>query len=73
MFLLPNYDKELLRRTHNAVVCSYSIQELKRVFNQKFPNQTKELDNFITRLSMLVEFVGVPENIEYDIEKLIRD
>jgi predicted nucleic acid-binding protein len=22
---------------------------------------------------MLVEFVGVPENIEYDIEKLIRD
>jgi putative PIN family toxin of toxin-antitoxin system len=78
MFLLPNgisskaYDKAVTP-PHNAVVCSYSIDELKRVFNKKFSNRLKELNDFITSLSSVVEFIDTPHNVEYEIEKAIRD
>jgi putative PIN family toxin of toxin-antitoxin system len=78
MFLLPNsisskaYDKAVTP-PHNAVVCSYSIDELKRVFNKKFPNRLKELGNFIASLSSSVEFIETPYDVEYEAEKAIRD
>lgn len=48
------------------------IDELRRIFNRKFPHRMAELDAFITSMSSVVEIVSTPD-VEKDSEREIRD
>lgn len=61
---------------HNAVVCDYSIEEMRRVYNRKFPHKIKEFERFVSMLAVAVEIIPTPaasEDALYAEEKLIRD
>lgn len=49
-------------RKHELVICSYVLDELKRVVRKKFPSRLSELDTFFEKLSF--ELVYTPEHIE---------
>lgn len=59
---------------HSAVVCDYSIDEMRRVYNRKFPSRISDFEQFISGLALSVEIISVPvgeESVEG--EKFIRD
>ena len=59
---------------HVAIVCDYSIDELRRVFNNKFEDKLHILDSFLAFLLRSVEVVDTPpEEDASDSELLIRD
>ena len=45
---------------HDAVVCDYSMDELRRVYNRKFPHLIKDFESFVSALTLSVELVSVP-------------
>lgn len=49
-------------RKHELVICSYVLDELKRVVRKKFPSRLSDLDTFFEKLSF--ELVYTPEHIE---------
>ncbi len=49
-------------REHELVICSYVLDELKRVVRKKFPSRLSDLDTFFEKLSF--ELVYTPEHIE---------
>jgi predicted nucleic acid-binding protein len=57
---------------HSAYICDYSIDEAIRVANLKFPNKAKDIDVFLFKLLLSVNFVECPPE-EYEIEIKIRD
>ena len=64
--------KKALTPPNVAIVCDYSLDEMHRVINKKFPDKIKDLDLFISRLLFFVEFVATPVEIDGD-EPKIRD
>lgn len=57
---------------NHAIICDQNIEELKRIFNKKFPTKLDALDRFLSVASLSIEIVQVP--IEEDSsESLIRD
>ena len=57
---------------NHAIICDQNIEELKRIFNKKFPSKLDALDRFLSVASLSIEIVQVP--IEEDSsEYLIRD
>ena len=57
---------------NHAIICDQNIEELKRIFNKKFPSKLDALDRFLSVASLSIEIVQVP--IEEDSsESLIRD
>jgi len=55
-----------------AIVCNYSLDEIRRVINRKFPNKSGDLELFLSRLLLSVEFVTTPDEYHND-EVKIRD
>jgi len=57
---------------YRALICEYSLEELRRVINRKFPNRISHLERFLAKALPLVEIVPVPLSVHPD-EDLIRD
>lgn len=45
---------------HAAVVCDYSLDEMHRVFNRKFPERIPDLEHFLDLLALSVDIVATP-------------
>ncbi|CAK7041884.1 MAG: hypothetical protein DELT_02860 [Desulfovibrio sp.] len=46
---------------HGAVVCDYSIDEMRRVYNRKFPHKIPDFERFLSMLALSVEIVSTPQ------------
>lgn len=55
-----------------GIVCEYNLDELRRIFAEKFPNRMESLNRFLLYASAGLEIVPVPEE-EDPIEEQIRD
>ncbi len=59
---------------HETVVCDYSLDEMHRVFNRKFPRRLNDFERFVSIMTLAVEIVDTPEEKErVDGESAIRD
>ena len=59
---------------HEAVVCDYSLDEMRRVFNRKFPHRLDDFERFVSSLSLAVEIVRALDQEERVAEEnAIRD
>lgn len=57
-----------------AVVCDYSLDEMQRVFNRKFPHRLNDYEMFVARLTLAVEIISTPEeSATVKEESAIRD
>ena len=57
---------------HSGVVCTQNIDELRRIFNRKFPNKISAMERFLAMALPALEIVQIPlEPMEE--EELIRD
>ncbi len=57
---------------NDGIICEQNVDELRRIFNRKFPTHMKKLDEFLSLLLNAVEIVPVPTE-ESDLEDKIRD
>ena len=59
---------------YDAVVCDYSMDEMRRVYNRKFPERLQDFERFVSLLTLSVEFISTPP-IEEQVKKesAIRD
>jgi putative PIN family toxin of toxin-antitoxin system len=57
---------------HETVVCEYSLDEMRRVFNRKFPHRLDDFERFVSGLTLAVEIASTPEQEESG-ESAIRD
>ena len=57
---------------NHGLICEQNVDEMKRIFNKKFPNRLAALDKFLSVALLTLELVPVPmdENIS---EMQIRD
>lgn len=57
---------------HHGLICEQNVDEIKRIFNKKFPNRLAALDKFLSIAFLTLELVPIPicENIS---ETRIRD
>lgn len=62
---------------HHAVVCDYSLDEMRRVFNRKFPNKIPDYERFVSIMTLSVDTtVATPlegEEALHGDERKIRD
>ncbi|MCL2831118.1 MAG: putative toxin-antitoxin system toxin component, PIN family [Betaproteobacteria bacterium] len=59
---------------YRSVVCDYSMEELRRVFNEKFPHRILDHDRFVSMMALSVEIVFTPPEEECEeSENQIRD
>ncbi len=59
---------------HAAVVCDYSLDEMRRVFNRKFPRRIHDFEQFLSNLTLAIEIVRTPERAEsVEKENALRD
>ena len=59
---------------HETLVCDYSLDEMRRVFNRKFSHRLGDFERFISSLTLAVEIILTPdqeENVKG--ESAIRD
>lgn len=52
---------------YDAVICDYSMEEMRRVYNRKFTQRLSDFESFVSILMMSVEIVPTPppeESIE---------
>ena len=57
---------------YEAMVCDYSIDEFRRVFNTKFPHRLHDYDKFVSAMVLAVNIISVPIEGHYEEDK-IRD
>ena len=57
---------------NHGLICEQNVDEMKRIFNKKFPNRLAALDRFLSLALLTLELVSVPtdENVS---EMQIRD
>ena len=59
---------------HDAVVCDYSMDEMRRVYNRKFPHRIQDFERFVSQLALSVEIVATPPEVEHAHDEImIRD
>lgn len=57
---------------NHGLLCEQNVDEMKRIFNKKFPNRLTSLDKFLSTALLTLELVSIPT--EEDIsETKIRD
>ena len=61
-----------IEKPYTAVVCEWSIDELHRVFNRKFPSRLHTLNAFLAAASTSFRIIKTPDEEVVDEEK-IRD
>lgn len=57
---------------NHGIVCDQNIDELRRVYNRKFPHKIQVLERFLTIALTVLEVVPTPA-IKVSDEELIRD
>lgn len=57
---------------NKGVVCEWSIDELRRVYNRKFPNRIGSLNQFLAMVAISIEIIPTPVD-EVPDEVKIRD
>jgi len=57
---------------NNGIICEQNIDELRRIFNRKFPSSLSKFEQFLSLLFTSVEIVPVPDEKD-DLEDKIRD
>ena len=57
---------------NQGIICDQNIDELRRIFNRKFPNKIELLERFLAMASTALTVVHTPADITDD-ENLIRD
>ena len=57
---------------NHGLICEQNIDELKRIFNKKFPNKLAALDRFLSVAMLTLELVSIPTE-EDMAEMQIRD
>ena len=57
---------------NHGLICEQNVDELKRIFNKKFPNKLAALDRFLSTALLTLELVPIPGE-EDTIETQIRD
>ncbi|NLP24137.1 MAG: putative toxin-antitoxin system toxin component, PIN family [Syntrophomonadaceae bacterium] len=65
------YIKAVTHPNH-GIVCDQNIDELRRVYNRKFPHKIQVLERFLTIALTVLEVVSTPA-IKVSDEELIRD
>ena len=57
---------------YRGLICEQSIDELRRVFNRKFPNRIPVLNTFLSLALLATEVVPVPDKVT-ELEQKVRD
>jgi len=57
---------------NHGLICEQNVEELRRIFNKKFPNRMAALDKFLSTALLTLELVPMPTD-EAPAEVLIRD
>ncbi len=57
---------------YHGLICEQSIDELRRVFNRKFPDRVPALNTFLSLALLAVEVVPVPDDA-IELEQKVRD
>lgn len=57
---------------NHGMICEQNVDEIKRIFNQKFPNKLAALDRFLATALVTLELVPIPDE-ETASEQQIRD
>lgn len=57
---------------NHGLICEQNVDELKRIFNKKFPNRLTSLDRFLSVALLTLELVPVPDDMLTE-EEQIRD
>lgn len=57
---------------NRGVICTQNVDELRRIFNRKFPKNIEHMEKFLSLAMQSVELVQIPED-EVAQEKKIRD
>ena len=57
---------------NTGVICTQNIDELRRIFNRKFPNKIPVMERFLAIALSTIEVVKIPDEVTEE-EKLIRD
>jgi len=59
---------------HEVVVCDYSLDEMRRVFNRKFPHRLGDYERFVSNMTLALEIISTPDREEsVEGENAIRD
>ena len=64
--------KKAVEPPYQGLICEYILEELRRVFNRKFPNKIPMYERFIAIALPAIEIIPVPLS-QYSEEDLIRD
>ena len=57
---------------HDAVVCDYSLDEMRRVYNRKFPHKVPDFERFLSLPALSVEIVSTPEEAGEDVRESVE-
>lgn len=57
---------------NDGIICEQNVDELRRIFNRKFPNKIGKLEEFMSLLLNAIEIVPIPSEI-IESEESIRD
>lgn len=57
---------------NHGLICEQNVDELKRIFNKKFPSRLAALDKFLSAALLTLELVPIPVD-EFASETQIRD
>ena len=64
--------KKATNPPYQCLICEQSLEELRRIFNQKFPDKMQMFERFITTALSVVTLIPVPA-LPYPDEDEIRD
>ena len=57
---------------NDGIICEQNIDELRRIFNRKFPSSLAKFKQFLSLLLTTVEIVPIPDD-KNELEEKIRD
>lgn len=57
---------------NQGVICSQIVDEMRRIFNRKFPKKIPAMERFLTMALQTLELVQIPET-KFEQESSIRD
>ena len=57
---------------NHGMICEQNVDEMKRIFNKKFPKRLAALDKFLSIALLTLELISIPTD-EYMSESQIRD
>jgi len=64
--------KKAVESPYQVLICEQTLEEIRRVFNRKFPDKILMLERFIATMLSTVEIIPVPTDV-YANEAEIRD